>query len=154
MENKIKFMRAAIQEAKKCLEIDEVPVGCVIVFKDKIISRAHNLRETKKNAVCHAEILAIQKACKKLDAWRLEDCELYVTIEPCIMCGGAIIQSRISKIYYGAKDLKGGSFGTSIDILQAKNINHHPEIEGGILEKECAELITNYFKSKRILKNK
>ena len=142
-------MKEALKEAKKAELIDEVPIGCVVVLHDKIIARAHNERETKRNPIGHAEILAIQKASKKLNSWRLEDCELYVTIEPCIMCAGAIIQSRIKKVYFGAQDLKGWAFGSSIDVLTAKNINHHPEIYPGILEKECSDLIKNYFKSKR-----
>ena len=149
MDRVTKYMKEALKEAKKAELIDEVPIGCIVVLNDKIIARAHNERETKQNPIGHAEILAIQKASKKLNGWRLEDCELYVTIEPCIMCAGAIIQSRIKKVYFGAQDLKGGAFGSSIDVLAAKNINHHPEIYPGILEKECSDLIKNYFKSKR-----
>ena len=150
MDRITKYMKAALEEAEKAELIDEVPIGCVIVLNDKIIARGHNERETKQNPVGHAEILAIQKASKKLNSWRLEDCEIYVTIEPCIMCAGAIIQSRIKKVYFGARDLKGGAFGSSIDVLTANNINHHPEIYPGILEKECSDLIKNYFKSKRV----
>ena len=142
-------MLEAIKEAKKAELLDEVPIGCVIVKDNKIISRGHNVRESKNNPIGHAEIIAITKASKKLKSWRLNDCELYVTIEPCIMCSGAIIQSRIKAVYYGAKDYKGGAFGSSIDVLKAENINHHPEIVGGVLEKECSELISRYFKNKR-----
>ena len=142
-------MLEAIKEAKKAELLDEVPIGCVIVKDNKIISRGHNIRESKNNPVGHAEIIAITKASKKLNSWRLNDCELYVTIEPCIMCSGAIIQSRIKAVYYGAKDFKGGAFGSSIDVLKAENINHHPEIVGGVLAKECSELISRYFKNKR-----
>ena len=149
MEKTKKFMLEAIKEAKKAELLDEVPIGCVIVKDNKIISRGHNVRESKNNPVGHAEIIAITKASKKLNSWRLNDCELYVTIEPCIMCSGAIIQSRIKVVYYGAKDYKGGAFGSSIDVLKAENINHHPEIVGGVLEKECSELISRYFKNKR-----
>lgn len=149
MEKTNKFMLEAIKEAKKAELLDEVPIGCVIVKDNKIISRGHNVRESKNNPVGHAEIIAITKASKKLKSWRLNDCELYVTIEPCIMCSGAIIQSRIKAVYYGAKDYKGGAFGSSIDVLKAENINHHPEIVGGVLEKECSELISGYFKNKR-----
>ncbi len=149
MEKTNKFMLEAIKEAKKAELLDEVPIGCVIVKDNKIISRGHNVRESKNNPVGHAEIIAITKASKKLNSWRLNDCELYVTIEPCIMCSGAIIQSRIKAVYYGAKDYKGGAFGSSIDVLKAENINHHPEIVGGVLEKECSELISRYFKNKR-----
>ena len=149
MEKTNKFMLEAIKEAKKAELLDEVPIGCVIVKDNKIISRGHNIRESKNNPIGHAEIIAITKASKKLKSWRLNDCELYVTIEPCIMCSGAIIQSRIKAVYYGAKDYKGGAFGSSIDVLKAENINHHPEIVGGVLEKECSELISRYFKNKR-----
>ena len=149
MEKTNKFMLEAIKEAKKAELLDEVPIGCVIVKDNKIISRGHNIRESKNNPIGHAEIIAITKASKKLNSWRLNDCELYVTIEPCIMCSGAIIQSRIKAVYYGAKDYKGGAFGSSIDVLKAENINHHPEIVGGVLEKECSELISRYFKNKR-----
>ena len=142
-------MREAIKEAKKAELIDEVPIGCVIVKDDKIISRGHNVRETKQSPLGHAEIIAIEKASKKLKSWRLEDCDIYVTLEPCIMCSGAIIQSRIRHIYFGAFDPKGGVFGSSINILEAKNINHHPEVSSGILIEECSSIITNYFRSKR-----
>ena len=145
-------MKEAIKEALKAELIDEVPIGCVIVKDGKIIARAHNMRESKQNPLGHAETLAINKASKKLNSWRLEGCELYVTLEPCIMCGGAIIQSRINKIFYGAYDPKGGAFGSSINIMDAKNINHHPEVVGGVMEKECSSLLTEYFKKKR--KNK
>ena len=142
-------MREAIKEAKKAELIDEVPIGCVIVRDDKVIARGHNVRETKKTPLGHAEIIAIDKASKKLDKWRLEDCDIYVTIEPCIMCAGAIIQSRIRNVYYGAQDLKGGAFGSSINVLEANNINHHPNVVSGILEEECSNIISQYFKRKR-----
>ena len=145
-------MKAAIKEAKKAELIDEVPIGCVIVKEGKIIARAHNMRETKQNPLGHAELLAISKASKKLNSWRLENCDIYVTLEPCIMCGGAIIQSRIKTVYFGAYDPKGGAMGSSINVNEAKNINHHPEIIGGVMETECASLLTDYFKKKR--KNK
>ena len=146
---KERFMKAAIKEALKAEMLDEVPIGCVVVKDNKIIARGYNVRETKHESTGHAEIKSLQKACKKLNSWRLEDCDLYVTVEPCIMCGGAIIQSRIKNVYFGAYDPKGGAFGSSINILDAKNINHHPNVEGGILEKECAELIKEFFKRKR-----
>lgn len=142
-------MQIAIKEALKASEIDEVPVGCVIVLNDKIIAKAHNKKEINNDPCGHAEIIAIRKASKKINNWRLENCEMYVTIEPCIMCAGAIIQSRIKKVYYGANDNKGGGFGSSINVLNAKNINHHPAIYGGLLEEECSEIISKYFKNKR-----
>ena len=149
MENCIEFMNEAIKEAKLAALEDEVPVGCVIVKDNQIIARAHNLRETNHDPFGHAETLAIRKASEVLNDWQLVGCDLYVTIEPCIMCAGAIIQSRINKVIYGAPDLKGGAFGSSINVLEASNINHKPEIIPGIMEKECAALIKDYFKSKR-----
>ena len=149
VDKKIKYMSLALKEAEKAKNKDEVPIGCVIVKDDKVIARGHNLRESKNDVSSHAEMEAIRKANKKLNSWRLVDADIYVTVEPCLMCMGAIIQSRIRKIYYGAKDLKGGAIESSISALDAKNINHHPEVEGGILEKECQEIISNYFKAKR-----
>ena len=148
--NKVeKYMLLALKEAKKAEEIDEVPIGCVIVKDDKVIARGHNVRETSKKAIGHAEIIAINKANKKLGAWRLDECDIYVTLEPCLMCAGAIIQARIKNVYFGASDLKGGAFGSSINILEAKNINHHPNIVKGVLLEECSSIISNYFKKKR-----
>ena len=142
-------MKEALKEAKKAELIDEVPIGCVIVKDDKVIARGHNQRETNQSPIGHAEIIAINKASKKLKSWRLEGCDIYVTLEPCIMCSGAIIQSRISKVYYGASDPKGGALGSSINVLEANNINHHPEVISGVLKEECSKIITNYFKLKR-----
>ena len=149
MEDYIKYMSEALKEAELAKLEDEVPIGCVIVKDNQIIARAHNQRETTNNPLGHAETLAIEKASEVLDDWQLVDCDLYVTIEPCIMCGGAIIQSRIRKVIYGAPDLKGGAFGSSINILESKNINHYPEVVKGVLEEECAKIIKDYFKSKR-----
>ena len=149
MEKEIKYMKEALKEAKKAELIDEVPIGCVIVKDDKIIARGHNQRETNQSPIGHAEIIAINKASKKLKSWRLEGCDIYVTLEPCIMCSGAIIQSRINKVYYGAFDPKGGALGSSINVLEAKNINHHPEVISGVMQEECSKIITNYFKAKR-----
>ena len=145
----IKYMKEALKEAKKAELIDEVPIGCVIVKDDKIIARGHNQREAKQSPIGHAEIIAINKASKKLKSWRLEGCDIYVTLEPCIMCSGAIIQSRINKVYYGASDPKGGALGSSINVLEANNINHRPKVVSGILKEECSSIITNYFKAKR-----
>ena len=149
MRNDAFFMKEALKEATKAGKIDEVPVGAVIVIDDKIIARGHNLRETKKSALGHAEIIAIQKANKKLDAWRLEKATIYVTVEPCLMCGGAIIQSRIKKVVFGTKDPKGGAFGSSTNINDIETLNHHPEVVGGVLESECASIIKDYFSNKR-----
>ncbi len=142
-------MRLAIKEAKKAELIDEVPIGCVIVKDDKVIARGFNHREIKKMVTSHAEIEAINKANKKLGAWRLEDCDIYVTLEPCIMCAGSIIQARFRRVIYGASDFKGGAFGSSIDVLKAQNINHYPEIVRGVLQEECSQLLSEYFKRKR-----
>jgi len=146
------FMNIAIKEALKAKAIDEVPIGCIVVKDDKVIARSFNKREKTQDPTGHAEIKTLQKASKKLKSWRLEDCDLYVTLEPCIMCSGAIIQSRIRRVYFGAYDPKGGAFGSSINVLDANNINHHPEIIGGVLEEECSNLLTNYFKEKRLNK--
>ena len=149
MENYIEYMLEALKEAELAKLEDEVPIGCVIVKDNQIIARAHNQRETTNNPLGHAETLAIKKASEVLGDWQLVDCDLYVTIEPCIMCGGAIIQSRIRKVIYGAPDLKGGAFGSSINILEAENINHRPKVIKGVLEEECIKIIKDYFKSKR-----
>ena len=149
MDKVIKFMNEALKEAMKAELIDEVPIGCVVVRDNKIISRGHNLRETKNNPLNHAEIIAIDKASKKLKSWRLDGCEIYVTLEPCLMCAGAIVQSRIKTVYFGASDPKGGAFGSSINVLDAKNINHHPEIISGVMKDECSSIIKNYFQKKR-----
>ncbi len=145
-------MTLALKEANKAREIDEVPIGCVIVKDNKVIARGHNLRESKQDPTLHAEMVAIRKASKKLKSWRLEGCDIYVTIEPCIMCSGAIIQSRIKTVIYGAPDLKGGGLGSSINVLDANGINHRPEVISGVMKDECAEIISNYFKEKRKLK--
>ena len=149
MEEKNKFMKQALKEAKKAYEKLEVPVGAVIVKDGKIIARAHNLKETKKDTTNHAEILAIKKASKKLDSWRLLDCEMYVTLEPCTMCAGAIINSRIKKIYIGASDEKTGAVGSVLNLFDDYKFNHKPEYEKGILEQECSEILKRFFKDLR-----
>ena len=143
------YMSLALKEAEKAVSEDEVPVGAVIVCDDKVIARAHNRRDGLNMTYAHAEMLAINKANKKLGSWRMPECDIYITLEPCIMCMGAIIQSRIRNIYYGAKDLKGGAVISSINVLEAKNINHHPNVIGGIMEEECSKIISQYFKNKR-----
>lgn len=139
-------MKEALKEAKKAYKKEEVPVGAIIVKDGKIIARAHNIKETKKNAVGHAEILAIQKACKKLKAWRLIDCEMYVTLEPCSMCAGALINSRIKKIYIGTDDPKTGACGSVLNLLEDYPFNHKIEIEKYILKDECEGLLKEFFK--------
>ena len=148
------YMKEAIKEAKKAEKKDEVPIGAVIVYQDKIIARGHNLREKKQLSLAHAEVEAIQKACKKLGTWRLENCELYVTLEPCPMCAGAILQSRIEKVIYGASDPKGGSVGSCFNMYSISGFNHYPEVVSGILQEDCAALLKNFFKNKRIQKVK
>lgn len=150
--NDEKFMREAYKEALKALEIDEVPIGCVIVKDNKIISRGHNTREKDNQTISHAEINAIKKASKKLNSWRLVDCELYVTLEPCPMCAGAIYQSRFKRIIFGAVDLKQGALGGAFNLFNVKSLNHHPLVTNEILKDECSSLISNYFKKKRIIK--
>jgi len=149
MKRQIEYMKIALEEAQLAALEDEVPVGCVIVCDNQIIARAHNQRDKTNNPLGHAEMLAIKKASEVIGDWQLVNCELYVTVEPCIMCGGAIIQSRISKVVYGTPDIKGGAFGSSIDILTATNINHRPKIIKGVLEQECSQIIKDYFKEKR-----
>ena len=149
MKEKEKFMKEALKEAQKAFDKEEVPVGAVIVKDGKIIARAHNLKETKKDTTNHAEIIAIQKARKKLDAWRLEDCEMYITLEPCAMCAGALIQSRIKKIYIGTMDYKTGACGSVLNLLENYKFNHTVEIETGILQEECEKILKDFFKELR-----
>lgn len=148
------FMLEAMKQAKKAKLIDEVPIGCVIVKDGCIIARAHNLREKKQISTAHAEIIAIEKACKKLGTWRLEDCDLYVTLEPCPMCSGAILQARIKRVIYGATDPKGGCIESCMNMYEIHGFNHYPEVNSGILEEECSQLLKEFFKKKRIQKKK
>lgn len=143
------YMREAILEAEKAKALTEVPIGAVIVMDDKIISRAHNLRETEQSAIAHAEVLAIEKACKETGSWRLENATLYVTLEPCPMCSGAIILSRVKRVVYGAVDPKGGCVGTLMNLLQDERFNHQSEVTSGILAEECGELLTDFFRGIR-----
>ncbi|MCR5505900.1 MAG: tRNA adenosine(34) deaminase TadA [Bacilli bacterium] len=153
MKNELeKFMSIALKEANKAKEIDEVPIGCIIVKDGKVIAKSFNKREHNQDPTGHAEIKTLQKAAKKLNSWRLEGCDLYVTLEPCIMCSGAIIQARIRRVIFGAYDSKGGGLGSSINVLDAHNINHHPEVIGGVLKEECAKILSEYFKEKRLSK--
>lgn len=143
------FMRLAITEAEKARAINEVPIGAVIVLNGEVIASASNLRETEQNAVAHAELLAIQKACKHLGTWRLEEAELYVTLEPCPMCSGAIILSRIKKVVFGASDPKAGCAGTLMNLLVDERFNHQSEVIGGVLEDECGQLLSSFFRNVR-----
>ena len=143
------FMKQALKEAEKAYNKLEVPVGAVIVKDGKIIARAHNQKETKTDTTKHAEITVIQKASKKLKSWRLIDCEIYVTLEPCTMCAGAIINSRIKKVYIGAMDEKTGAVGSVLNLFEDYKFNHKPEIETGILKKDCEEILKSFFKELR-----
>ena len=141
-------MKAALAEAKKAYLIDEVPVGAVIVYNNKIIARGHNTREKEQSVLGHAEINAIRKASKKIGSWRLEDCDIYVTLEPCSMCSGAIIQSRIKNLYYGASDPKTGACGSVLNLFE-NDFNHKVNVTGGIMENECSQIIKDFFKTLR-----
>lgn len=152
MEQKEYYMKQALKEAEKAYRKLEVPVGAVIVKDGKIIARAHNQKETKTDTTKHAEILAIQKASKKLETWRLIDCEMYVTLEPCSMCAGAIINSRIKKVYIGAMDEKTGAVGSVLNLFEDYTFNHKVEAEKGIMEKECQGTLKKFFKELRELK--
>lgn len=147
-----RFMNEALKEAKKAYKKLEIPVGAVIVKDGEIIARAHNVKEEKNDATKHAEILAIQKASKKLEKWRLNDCEMYVTLEPCSMCAGAMIQARLKKVYIGTMDEKTGACGSVLDLPKDYKFNHSVEIEYGILQPECEKILKDFFKELRKLK--
>ena len=146
---KNKFMEQALKEAQKAFEEDEVPIGCVIVKDNKIIAKAHNKKVKNNCAIFHAEIECIKKASKKINDWYLKECDMYVTLEPCLMCTGAIINSRIENIYFGCRDPKGGSLVSNIKIGTIKNINHYPNVTEGIMEKECSDILKQFFRNKR-----
>lgn len=147
-----KFMKEALKEAQKAYEKLEVPVGVVIVNNGKIIAKAHNIKEEKQDTTRHAEIIAIQKASKKLKNWRLTNCEMYVTLEPCSMCAGALIQARLKKVYIGTMDSKTGACGSVLNLLEDYTFNHKVEIETGILKEECENLLKQFFKELRKIK--
>ncbi len=149
MEDKIKFMTAALAEAKKAYDRDEIPVGAVIVRNGKIIARGYNIKEEKKDTTKHAEIIAIQKASKKIDAWRLNECEMYVTLEPCAMCAGALIQSRIKKLYIGTMDPKTGACGSVLNLLTDYKFNHKVDVEYLIMQEECEKILKDFFRKLR-----
>ena len=148
MTDDVMFMNEAIAEARLAAEEDEVPVGAIVVRDGEIIARAHNTRERDKNALRHAECAAIDAACRALGGWRLPDCTLYATMEPCPMCAGAVVNSRIVRVVYGAHDKRAGAFGSVLD-LNAYPLNHKPEVVGGICEEECVALLRDFFKRKR-----
>lgn len=144
-----KYMREAIKQARKAAKIDEVPIGCVIVYDDKIIARGYNRRNTDKSTLAHAEIIAIRKAAKVIGDWRLEDCTMYITLEPCPMCAGAIVQARIPRIVVGAMNPKAGCAGSVINLLQMDGFNHKAELTSGVLVDECRTMLQDFFKEMR-----
>ncbi len=144
-----KYMKAAIKQARKAYVLEEVPIGCVIVREDKIIARGYNRRNTDKNAIAHAEIAAIRKASKKTGDWRLEDCTMYVTLEPCQMCAGAIVQCRMKKVVIGSMNPKAGCAGSVLNLLQMAAFNHQVEIEYGVLQEECSAMLSEFFRALR-----
>ncbi len=149
MKNHDFYMNEALIEARKAYLLDEVPIGAVIVRRGKIIARGHNLRETLKSPLAHAEIIAIENASKKLSGWRLTECDMYVTLEPCLMCAGAIYQSRIVNLYYGTTDEKAGAIDSLFKVLNEPKLNHLVNIKSGILKTECSQILSNFFKELR-----
>ncbi len=149
MINDEKYMKLALLEAEKSANKDEVPVGAIIVHEGKVIAKAHNLRETYSDPTAHAEIIAIRKACKKKKSWRLEGATIYVTLEPCSMCAGAILWARIERVVFGAYDPKGGALGSSYNLYEQKNLNHYPNITSGVLDQEASEQLKKFFQNKR-----
>jgi tRNA(adenine34) deaminase len=146
----LKYMKEALKEARKAAKAGEVPIGCVIVYEDKIIGRGYNKRNTKKTTLAHAELLAIQKASKAVGDWRLEDCVMYVTLEPCQMCSGAIVQARIKEVIVGAMNPKAGCAGSILNILQMEEFNHQVELTTGVMKEECEAVLKEFFKDLRI----
>ncbi len=144
-----KYMKEAIRQAKKAYAIGEVPIGCVIVYEDKIIGRGYNRRTIDKNTLAHAELLAIRKASKKMGDWRLEGCTMYVTLEPCQMCSGAIVQSRIPRVVVGCMNPKAGCAGSILNLLQMEEFNHQAELITGVMEEECSQMMKSFFKELR-----
>ena len=144
-----KFMKAAITQARKAYTIDEVPIGCVIVQNDKIIARGYNRRNIDKNTLAHAELSAIRKASKKTGDWRLEDCTMYVTLEPCQMCAGAIVQSRMKRVVIGSMNAKAGCAGSVLNLLQMQQFNHQVEITRGVRVEECSQMLSQFFRELR-----
>lgn len=144
-----KYMRQALKLARKAAELDEVPIGCVIVHEGKVIARGYNRRNTDKSTLAHAEISAIRKASKKMSDWRLEECTLYVTLEPCQMCAGAIVQARVSRVVIGAMNPKAGCAGSVLNLLEMQEFNHRADVTRGILEEECAQILKEFFSSLR-----
>lgn len=143
------YMKEALKQARKAYKIKEVPIGCVLVYEDKIIARGYNKRNIKKNTLAHAEILAINKASKVLGDWRLEDCTMYITLEPCQMCAGAIVQARVKRVVIGSMNPKAGCGGSILNLLEMEQFNHQVEVERGVLEEECSTMMSQFFKELR-----
>lgn len=149
MTQEEKYMREAIRQARKAAAIGEVPIGCVIVHEGKVIGRGYNRRVTDQSVLAHAEIIAMKKACKKIGDWRLENCEMYVTLEPCPMCAGAIVQARLPRVVIGCMNPKAGCAGSVLNLFQEKGFNHQVETEVGLLGEECSEMLKTFFKELR-----
>lgn len=143
------FMRLALEEAQKAAKLGEIPIGAVLVQDNEIIARAHNMRETWQDATAHAEVIVIQEACKKLKRWRLSGCALYVTVEPCPMCSGAIVNGRVDRVVYGCPDIKAGGAESIFNIITNPNLNHVANVTSGVCEEECAQVMKNFFKKRR-----
>ncbi|NLK73792.1 MAG: nucleoside deaminase [Clostridiales bacterium] len=150
MDSNEKYMKEALKQAKKAIALGEVPIGCVIVYKDKIIGRGYNKRNTKKTTLAHAELIAIEKASKVIGDWRLEDCTMYVTLEPCQMCSGAIVQARIKRVVIGTMNPKAGCAGSILNLLQMEEFNHQVELITGVMQEECTKVLQDFFKDLRV----
>lgn len=146
------YMKEAMKQAKKAAKLMEVPIGCVIVYEDQIIARGYNRRNTDKNTISHAEMNAIKKASKKMGDWRLEDCTMYITLEPCQMCAGAIVQARVSRVVIGSMNPKAGCAGSILNLLEMEQFNHQVEVTRGIMEEQCSQMLCNFFKELRVWK--
>ena len=148
------FMREALRQAQKAAALGDVPIGCVIVFRGKIIARGYNRRNADKSVLSHAEIISIKKACKKIGDWRLEDCTMYVTLEPCPMCAGAIVQARIPRVVIGSRNPKAGCAGSVLDLFHEKGFNHQVELEDGVLQEDCTDMLQEFFRDLRCRKGR
>jgi len=154
MQDDIRFMREALKSAKKAFDLDETPVGAVITLDGKIIARGYNLRETSQDPTQHAEMIAIRKAARKIGGWRLNECDMYVTLEPCPMCAGAIIQARLRNLIFGAADPKAGAAGSVVDLFTVEKFNHKVNVTSGILADECGGILKEFFRQRRKIKSK
>jgi tRNA(adenine34) deaminase len=149
LDNDIIFMRRALELAAQAAALGEVPVGCVVVHENQVISEAYNERETRPSALAHAELTALQAACEKLGRWRLTGCTLYVSLEPCVMCAGALVQARVDRVVYGARDPKAGAVESLYQVLNDARLNHRPQVTGGVLGAECGQVLSDFFRKRR-----